>query len=74
MQHVLTLKTNYYLHSHQVLKLLMAARQTDKHVGMRHADKQAHILSARHTCKHARTHDLTHTRLYAKGQAGMLAC
>ncbi len=56
------------------LKMLMAARQTDKHVGLRHADQQAHILSARHTCKHARTHDLTHIRLYAKGQAGMLAC
>ena len=74
MQHVLSLKKKYYLHSHQVLKMLMAGRQTDKHVGLRHAGKQAHMLAARHTCKHARTHDLTHTRLYAKVQAGMLTC
>jgi hypothetical protein len=74
MQHVLTLKTEHYLSNHQVVKMLMAERQTDKHVGLRHAGKQAHMLAARHTCKHARTHDLTHTRLYAKVQAGMLTC
>ncbi len=53
MQHVLTLKKKHYLHSHQGLKMLMAATQTDKHVGLRHADQQAHYLSARvKTCTH----------------------